>query len=235
MRLMVLALIAMLAAFAPPARGTRYVFEVADAAGQAGAVDAMRKRVEAAGINASVEPKGPVRIEVHAARTVAQEKITRLLSRPGIMTFNLVDSAADVDDYPLFEARNNRTAKPNLSDKGAPLVIEMDSILTGEQVESAKAEIDPYTSQPAIQIRLKPNGARAFGAVTTQSVGRQLAIVVDDQIMLAPFIRMPITAGFITLTGAFTMAEAQEYAAALQAPLPGLVKLIEIGTYGPGQ
>jgi preprotein translocase subunit SecD len=235
MRLILLALIAALAAFAPPDRGLRYVFEAGSPGSQAGTVETMRKRVEAAGMNAVVEPLGADRIEVRAAGDIAQDKITRLLTRQGVMTFNLVDGAARAADYPLQEERDGRIALPNLSERGAPLVLYVDAILTSGDVASASPIIEESSRLPAVSIKLDPDGARNFGHATAQSVGRQIAVVVDDQIVLAPMVMTPITEGMIVISGSFSVEETQEMAAALQAPLPAAVKLIEVGTFGTAQ
>src|SRR5262249_52178207 len=66
------------------------------------------------------------------------------------------------------------------------------------------------------------------------SVGRQLAIVLDNYVESAPQIREPITGGRGQITGRFTVEEAQDLANVLRnGALPAPLKLIEERTVGP--
>ena len=90
-KLLVPILIAMLAAFAPPERGLRYVFEIGDPALQAKTAEVMRKRAEIAGLDAVVLPVDSNRVEVRVPYGTEHAKLVRMMTWPGVMSFNLVD------------------------------------------------------------------------------------------------------------------------------------------------
>jgi preprotein translocase subunit SecD len=86
------------------------------------------------------------------------------------------------------------------------------------------------TGQPAVTLSLQPEAARRFGELTLANLGRLLAIVVDDEVMLAAVINAPIT-DTAMIEGNFTPEEAADLATALRHPLPAGVKCREERTY----
>ncbi|MDP2690252.1 MAG: protein translocase subunit SecD, partial [Deltaproteobacteria bacterium] len=77
-------------------------------------------------------------------------------------------------------------------------------------------------------------GARIFERITTQNVGKRLAIVLDGNVHSAPQIREEITGGKAQITGSFTYEEATDLAIVLRAgALPAPVNIIQNVTVGP--
>ena len=77
-------------------------------------------------------------------------------------------------------------------------------------------------------------GARKFGKVTTENVGRRLAIVLDNTIISAPQIREPITTGTGTISGGFSFQESTDLALLLRSgALPAPINIVEERTVGP--
>jgi preprotein translocase subunit SecD len=66
-----------------------------------------------------------------------------------------------------------------------------------------------------IEIELTPSASERFSDITTRLVGKQLAIVVDDQVVSAPTVAEPITSGHTLITGVFSEREARDLAARL--------------------
>ena len=60
-------------------------------------------------------------------------------------------------------------------------------------------------------------GAQKFGRVTTDNVGKRLAIVLDGKIISAPNINEPITSGNGMISGNFTFQEATDLALLLRS------------------
>ena len=78
-------------------------------------------------------------------------------------------------------------------------------------------------------------GARRFGEVTTENVGRPFAVVLDGEVITAPVIQEPITGGNGIITGRFTTDEAQDLALLLRAgALPAPLTIVEERSVGPG-
>ncbi|WP_162787269.1 SecDF P1 head subdomain-containing protein [Notoacmeibacter marinus] len=68
---------------------------------------------------------------------------------------------------------------------------------------------------PGVNVVLTPGGAEKYERISTDNVGRTLAIIVDGKIVMAPRILDPVRAqGFLLTTS--TEAEARELARTLQ-------------------
>jgi preprotein translocase subunit SecD len=94
--------------------------------------------------------------------------------------------------------------------------------ITGDAFTKATAVYNTGGSQSVgtgwqIDFQLNGEGASTFGEATTRLVGRQLAIVVDREIISAPNVQSPITGGNGVITGSFTKARAQDLATQLNA------------------
>ena len=57
------------------------------------------------------------------------------------------------------------------------------TVLTGRQLKNAVAGINPQTNQAEVNLEFEPDGAKIFADVTAQNVGRQLAIVLDGNVI----------------------------------------------------
>ena len=94
--------------------------------------------------------------------------------------------------------------------------------ITGEAIDKATAVFNPGSQTSVgqgweIQFTLTGAGSATFSDVTTRLQGRQLAIVVDDQVISAPTVQSPITGGNGVITGSFTEARAKDLATQLNA------------------
>jgi SecD/SecF fusion protein len=89
------------------------------------------------------------------------------------------------------------------------------------------------TGQLAVNLKFKGMGPKMFAAVTGRNVGRQLAIVLDNQVISAPVIRDKIANGNAQITGLDDMNEAKQLAVVLRAgALPAPMKIIELRSVG---
>jgi hypothetical protein len=67
-------------------------------------------------------------------------------------------------------------------------------------VAEASAGRSTFDERPEVQVVLTAPGARNFGAMTTQGVGRKIAIVIDGEIQTAPVVATPIPGGRVHIT-----------------------------------
>lgn len=94
--------------------------------------------------------------------------------------------------------------------------------ITGDAIDKATAVFNSGSSTSVgkgweIQFTLTGPGSATFADVTTRLQGRQLAIVVDDQVISAPTVQSAITGGNGVITGSFTEARAKDLATQLNA------------------
>lgn len=103
----------------------------------------------------------------------------------------------------------------------------------GERITDARINFD-QTGEVYISFELDRSGADAFAAVTKASIGKRLAIVLDEKIQSAPVIQSEISGGRAQITGSFSMEEGKTLAAILRSgSLPVPLKIEEERVVGP--
>ncbi len=88
--------------------------------------------------------------------------------------------------------------------------------LEGDGVQQALQDYDDR-GRPAIKMLMTKQGERIWGEMTTDNVGKPLAIVLDNIVYSAPNVINPITSGTSEISGSFTIQEAQDLANILQS------------------
>ena len=137
----------------------------------------------------------------------------------------------------MLEDNGDGTYSPNF------VARRTDPQVTGEHLESAAVERDPTTGNLSIGFRLNSEGAQKFATLTRNykaggpknptGRGRQLAIVLDDQLISAPVIQSEIGANG-QITGRFDGPSAQKLANELNAgALPAPMKILAESSVSP--
>jgi len=107
--------------------------------------------------------------------------------------------------YELYAIRTNRSMKPDLS---------------GDVVTSAKADVDHNrlgSAEPQVSMTMNQEGAQIWARLTKESIGRSIAIVLDGVVYSAPNVNNEITGGNSSITGNFTIEEANDLANVLNS------------------
>ena len=116
------------------------------------------------------------------------------------------------------------------------VVVETPAIVTGDDLRDASANNgraggggDEYQ----ISFSLKPNGAQKFGDWTGKNVGAYMAVVLNDQVKSAPFIKSQIFDQG-SIDGRFTKQTGEDLALTLKSgALPAKIEYQEERTVGP--
>jgi preprotein translocase subunit SecD len=104
--------------------------------------------------------------------------------------------------------------------------------VSGRDLRNARPGIDE-NGRPAVTFTLNPDGARRFGQVTGDNIGRQLAIVLDGRVQSAPRIEGRIT-NEGRIYGSFTQEEVANLSLILRSgALPADLTYLEERTIGP--
>jgi preprotein translocase subunit SecD len=104
--------------------------------------------------------------------------------------------------------------------------------VTGNDLRAAKPTIDE-NGRPAVSFSLRNEGARKFGKVTGENIGRSLAIVLDKRVMSAPRIDGRITDEG-RISGVFTSQEVADLSLTLRSgALPAQMSYLEERVIGP--
>lgn len=114
-----------------------------------------------------------------------------------------------------------------------PILLESPVQMTGEMVKNAQVRIGGTFNEPYVSLDLTSRGGQVFAALTEKSVGRRLAIVLDEIVRSAPVIREKILGGSAQISGSFTHNEATDLAIVLRVgALPAPVDIVQNLTVG---
>ncbi len=202
----------------------------------ANSISAVDRRINASGVvEPTIQRQGDNRIvvEVPGVDQEQTKALVDVLTQAGVLSFNMVDTEADVASYTEGETRNGRIAMMNES-QGIVQVVFEEPIITGADLSQAQQSFDEY-NRPNISFQLRPAGAARFGKATTENVGKPFAIVLDGRIVSAPRIISPITSGSGQITGDYSVQEAENQAIILRSgALPAKLKVVEQRLVGAG-
>ncbi|MFD2516205.1 protein translocase subunit SecDF [Pontibacter locisalis] len=105
--------------------------------------------------------------------------------------------------------------------------------LGGDAINDARQDFD-QTGRPEINMTMNPTGAKKWARLTGENVGRQVAIVLDNYVYSAPVVQGEITGGSSSISGNFTIEEAQDLANILKAgKMPAPTRIVEEAVVGP--
>ena len=105
--------------------------------------------------------------------------------------------------------------------------------LDGKAVSDASSNFDNLRGNE-VSMRMNPEGARAWARVTAANVGKQVAIVLDDQVYSAPNVNQAIEGGQSSITGDFDLEEAKDLANVLKSgKMDAKVHIISDMVVGP--
>ncbi len=105
--------------------------------------------------------------------------------------------------------------------------------LDGKAVSDASSNFDNLRGNE-VSMRMNPEGARAWARVTAANVGKQVAIVLDDQVYSAPNVNQAIEGGQSSITGDFTLEEAKDLSNVLKSgKMDAKVHIISDMVIGP--
>lgn len=160
-------------------------------------------------------------------------KINRILERadvqaliPATMRFlwdvQPKDKGEDLtgpDLVELYPIRTNRGGK---------------ATLTGETISSASATLNER-AEPEVTMQMNASGSRTWSKMTRENIGQRVAIVLDNYVFSAPYVRGEIPNGSSSISGGFqTIDEAKDLANILKAgSLPAPTTIVEDVVVGP--
>jgi preprotein translocase subunit SecD len=104
--------------------------------------------------------------------------------------------------------------------------------VTGRDLRTARPSLD-QNNLPAVSFTLKSDAGARFGKITSENIGRQLAIVLDDRVQSAPRLEGRITTDG-QIFGSFTQEEVSNLSLILRSgSLPTRLSYLEERTIGP--
>ena len=142
----------------------------------------LQKRVDSYSTEASVYQVGDDRITVEIPGVQDANKILEELGNPGSLEFQMPDGTV---------------------------------FMTGDMVADAQAatQTDTYGNKEyVVSLKLTDEGAKIFGEVTSENIGKNLPIVYDGETISYPRVQTAITGGEAQITGMANYEEAESLA-----------------------
>jgi preprotein translocase subunit SecD len=206
-------------------------------------VETIRNRIDQFGVaEATITRQGDDRILIQLPGVQDPDRAKALIGKTALLEFKLVDDQTTPEQ--ALAGRLPETSeilyqrhvdKDTKVERKQPWVVQKRTLLTGSELTRAEVQADPNSpGNWQVAIEFTATGARIFGDVTEQNVGRRLAIVLDGSLYSAPRINERIPGGRAVITGQFTVDEARDLAIVLRAgALPAPVTIMEERTVGP--
>ena len=192
------------------------------------AIEVLRRRVDALGTTEpNIQRQGVDRILVQVPGLQDPQRLKEILGKTAKLQFRMAaDSGGSPSEVEQLASKD---------DAGAKVSIEKRVIVEGDDLVDAQPAFDSRTNEPIVNFRFNVRGAQKFGQVTSESIGRRLAIVLDNEVVSAPTIQSAITGGSGQISGRFTVEAANNLALLLRAgALPAKLTIVEERTVGPG-
>ena len=134
---------------------------------------------------------------------------------------------------------NELVSSKNLNEKfrKAYLVSSNPAISSG-MIQTPKAAVSEMGSDNAgqwiVNLDMTKEGRKKWSKFTGANINRQVAIILDEKVFMAPFIRDKISSGGTQISGFADMQEAKDIASVLKAgELPAPIKIIQTNYIGP--
>lgn len=195
-------------------------------------IEMVRRRIDEFGTTEpNIQQQGDDRILVQLPGVDDPERVRELLGKTAKMTFRLVHPESP---QLLASGRVPPGFEKFLGDEHSKhYIVSKQIILSGENLINASPGFDQFGS-PAVNFKFDTFGSRKFADITRKNVGKQLAIVLDNQVISAPVIQGQIPGGSGQITGNFTVQQSNDLSILMRAgALPAPLNVIEERTVGP--
>lgn len=215
-------------------------------------ITTLRNRVNALGVaEPNIARQGERRIVVQLPGAQDPGRLKEILGATATLEYRLVDTENSVAD--ALDGRVPVSSRLYRERDGSPILLNRRVIVTGDQITDASAGFDGQSGSPAVFVNLDGQGARRMRAVTTENVGKPMAVVfienqtytevVDgeavkrtrkvEEVISVATIREPFGRRFQT-TGLDSSNEAHNLALLLRSgALAAPIQIVEERTVGP--
>jgi len=111
-------------------------------------------------------------------------------------------------------------------------------VISGGMIQNPKASMSEIGTDNAgqwvVNLDMNKEGRKRWSRFTGANIDRRVAIVLDNKVFMAPYIRDKISSGSTQISGFANMQEAKDIASVLQAgELPAPIDIIQTNFVGP--
>ncbi len=200
----------------------------------------IERRVNELGVaEPSIAQQGADQILVQLPGVTEVERAKGIIGSPGLLELKIVEGSPSPSKEALMvngQMPQGMDIVPGAGGVGDTstiyYMVKKVAAVTGQDLRNARASVDE-NNRPAVSFTLSNEGGRKFGKVSSENIGRQLAIILDGRVQSAPTLESKInTEGRIT--GSFTPEEVQNLSLILRSgALPATLTYLEEQTIGP--
>lgn len=156
------------------------------------------------------------------------EWVKNMISKTALLEFKLVEKTAgsqeslladydgDLPSDKMIVPGKQDFSEAGVEESGRWYLVSAFPDMTGERVVDASVKRDQF-NKICVDFKLDGIGAREFGELTANNIGRSLAIVIDNVVISAPNIQTEIAGGGGVITGMSSQKEALELSIVLKS------------------
>ncbi|MCB9493625.1 MAG: protein translocase subunit SecD [Epsilonproteobacteria bacterium] len=196
------------------------------------AVNVLSNRLGGYGVEGIVvQEHGDRQVVVQLPGIDDPEHVKSVITKTAHLEFKIVEKVAATKDSLLddfdHDLPSDKMIIPGRVEEGEQetrwYLVSAFPDLTGDRMVSARVEYDEF-NRPVVSFKLDSAGGREFAELTGNNIGRNLGIIIDDVVYMAPNIKQELSGGSGQISGNFTRNEAFDLAlvlksGALHAPL----------------
>ena len=211
--------------------GGAHLMFVADTAGlsdqdKESALQSLKENIER-----RVNLFGVTESTVQSSHQADQDRL--IVELPGVVNVseavNLIGQTASLEFRQEADLPPEATATATLDD-----LFAIPTGLTGAHLLRSQVEFSPNTGEPQVGLEFNREGAEIFQKITEASIGKRVAIFLDNQLLTAPTVNEVIGDGHAIISGQFDTKIAKAMVAQLNAgALPLSLELIQQRQIGP--
>ena len=117
-------------------------------------------------------------------------------------------------------------------------LVSSNPAISGGMIQTPKAVVadmgNNNAGQWVVNLDMNKEGRKKWSKFTGANINRQVAIILDDVVFMAPFIRDKISSGSTQISGFESMEEAKDIASVLKAgELPAPISIVQTNYVGP--
>jgi len=117
-------------------------------------------------------------------------------------------------------------------------LVSSNPAISGGMIQTPKAIVadmgNNNAGQWVVNLDMNKEGRKKWSKFTGANINRQVAIILDDLVFMAPFIRDKISSGSTQISGFESMEEAKDIASVLKAgELPAPISIVQTNYVGP--
>jgi len=210
-------------------------------------METLTSRIDEFGVaEPSIQKQGANRIvlQLPGIKEEDRNRVLSIIQRTAKLEFLLVDEVASTKEGLLAKSGGNvppgRVVVPGENDPAtgeitAWYLLKSEPKMTGNYLTDARMTAGDRLEMGGYMVSFEFNleGARIFGRITGENVGKNLAIVLEDKVKSAPVIKSRIFDRGV-IEGSFKAEEAMDLAIVLRAgALPVSIRVEEERTVGP--